>query len=161
MMASSPSTKGNFAKPSPTNSITQSQKTSSVEQITIEEMLKGVQGSDGKVYFQSINKLDIPTDNNGYSLKLKKSPRISINMGKAMAMGFYPEEQIQITLKQNTKEGKRLKQLFDENKKYKENYKVSYAWKDDKLNDYIYDEKIGDLVQYRKVGQALPDKSNN
>ena len=68
----------------------------------------------------------IPTDNSGYSIKLKKSPGISINMKEAMAQGFYPECQIKTTLPANTKEGKRLKQLFDDNKVYKTNVRIVF-----------------------------------
>ena len=79
---------------------------------------------------------NIPVDNSGYSIKLVKSQRVSTNMEKAMANGFYPEEQVRITLPKNTKEGKRLSQLFEENKTYKTNYKVSFAYSDNKYNDY-------------------------
>lgn len=93
---------------------------------------------------------DIPTDNNGYSLKLIKSQRESINMGKAMAKGFYPEEQVRITLSGATKAGKKLKKLFDENKKYKTNFRINYAYKDNNFNDWVWDDEVGDLAPSAK-----------
>ena len=52
IMAHSPSTQGNLLEPSSNNIITQPQETSSVEQITIEEMLKDVEDADGNIYYQ-------------------------------------------------------------------------------------------------------------
>jgi hypothetical protein len=55
IMAHSPSTQGNLLEPSSNNIITQPQETSSVEQITIEEMLKDVEDADGNIYYQIKN----------------------------------------------------------------------------------------------------------
>lgn len=93
---------------------------------------------------------NIPTDNNGYSIKLVKSQRESINMEKAMSKGFYPEEQVRITLSGATKAGKELKRLFDENKKYKTNFRINYAYKDNNFNDWIWDGEIGDFAPSAK-----------
>lgn len=96
------------------------------------------------------NLLNIPTDNAGYSLRLVKTQRESINMEKAMSKGFYPEEQVRITLAGNTKAGKELKKLFEENKKYKTNFKIKYAYKDNKFNDWVWDDEVGDLAPSAK-----------
>ena len=87
---------------------------------------------------------DIPSDSNGYSIKLKKSNKISLNMAKALQKGFYPEEQVSITLPKNTKEGKELNRLFEENKSFKKNYKLVYEH-DDGQAFYDWDKK--DLVK--------------
>ena len=55
MTTSRPSTKGNIIKSSSNNNITDSENNFNPNQITIEEMLKGVTGADGKIYFQSEN----------------------------------------------------------------------------------------------------------
>lgn len=83
---------------------------------------------------------DIPSDSNGYSIKLKKSNKISLNMAKALQKGFYPEEQVSITLPKNTKEGKKLNRLFEENKSFKKNYKLIYEH-DDGQAFYDWDKK--------------------
>ena len=83
---------------------------------------------------------DIPSDSNGYSIKLKKSNKISLNMAKALQKGFYPEEQVSITLPKNTKEGKKLNRLFEENKSFKKNYKLVYEH-DDGQAFYDWDKK--------------------
>jgi len=88
-------------------------------------------------------KQDIPTDRSGYSLKLKKSQRVSENMKKVMAQGYYPEEQIIQTLSKATKEGKRLKELFEKNKVYKTNYRIIYEYEG---APGYWDEERKDLV---------------
>ncbi len=93
---------------------------------------------------------NIPTDNYGYSIKLIKSQRESINMGKAMSQGFYPEEQVRITLPGNTKKGKDLQRLFDENKKYKTNYRIKFAYKDNEYNQWVWDDEAGDFIPSAK-----------
>lgn len=51
--STSPENQGSFMKLASNNSITPSEENSSVEALTIEEMLKGVKDSDGNAYFQS------------------------------------------------------------------------------------------------------------
>ena len=59
--------------------------------------------TDNEENFKGDN-LNIPTNNEGYSLKLKKASNVSKNMLACMEKGYYPEAQLSLSLPQNTKD---------------------------------------------------------
>lgn len=69
---------------------------------------------------------NIPTNNTGYSVKLRRIQRPSFNMEQALKNGYYPVNSVEQTLPLNTEEGKALKELLNKNWELKQNYKVDY-----------------------------------
>lgn len=62
----------------------------------------------------------------GYHLKLKKTSGCSWRMLDALKEGFYPESKITCVVSRNTKQGKRIWELFNQCKAYKTNFKIKY-----------------------------------